>query len=411
VEAKEAAARAEETLSLALDAAEEGIWDWNPQTGEIQWTARNYRLMGYEADEFPIDLDVWKGLVHPEDVGAALDEIDERLRTGDGSFAVEYRLRKKDGGWMWIACRGKAVSLDERGHVTRVVGNNTDVTERRLAEQELKQHRDHLEELVARRTREVGQANEALGRALDSLTQMNRELREATVAKSRFLANMSHELRTPLNSVIGFSGVLASGAAGPLSEEQAFQIGMVYQAGKHLLGLIDEVLDLSRIEAGVNEVRPSSVNASEVLKDVTDTVRPLAEEKGVDLLADVPGEPVTIETDKDKLRQILMNIVGNAVKFTQDGRVAVCANRLDGSGVAITVSDTGVGIPPEDIGRIFDAFYQVDQVDGMQAKGTGLGLAISLDLARLLGGDIKVASEVGRGSEFTVILPPKMEKD
>ncbi len=225
-----------------------------------------------------------------------------------------------------------------------------------MAELELKQHRDHLEELVEARTLELGEANAELEQALDSLTEINAELEDATAAKSQFLANMSHELRTPLNSIIGFAGMLAGGMVGPLTDEQTLQAGMIQKSGKQLLELVNDILDLSRIEAGATDIRPLPLDPVEVVMDVADAVRPLAAEKGLELHAETPGKSMVVVTDKEKLRQILTNIVGNAIKFTTVGEVSIEVKIRDDARIAFIVSDTGPGIPPATSSTSVDCF-------------------------------------------------------
>jgi PAS domain S-box-containing protein len=396
---------AEETLRLAVDAAQEGIWDWNPQTGTVAWTPRNYAMLGYEPDEFPIDIDVWRGLLHPDDAESAFDEVLRGISESDRSFSIEYRLRKKSGDWLWTASRGRAVELDDRGEIVRAIGTNTDITARRLAELELERYRGGLELLVEARTRELADTNAELEQTLDSLTAANEELEEATKAKSRFLANVSHELRTPLNSIIGFSGVLAGGAAGPLTDEQALQIGMVNKSGRQLLELINDILDLSRVEAGAAEVRIGPADAVEVVSDVAEALRPLAMEKGLGLRMEMPDGAIVLKTDKDRLRQILVNIMGNAVKFTVTGEITLRLERTADARVAFLVTDTGPGLPADALQQVFEAFHQAVPASGDHPKGTGLGLAISREYAHLLGGEITVTSKEGQGSTFTLWLP------
>jgi PAS domain S-box-containing protein len=388
--ANEATAQAEETLRLALEASHEGIFDWYPGTGEIIWSPRNYTMLGYEPDEFPMDIEKYTDLIHPDD----REPIAEKLRqiAANGlPFSIEFRLRRKSGDWLWTNGRGMAVAADAHGEVQRVMGTNTDISERKKVEEELEEYKVSLEGLVEERTRE--------------LEESNAELVEANAAKSRFLTTMSHELRTPLNSIIGFSGLLTSGLVGELSEEQLFQIGMIQDSGKHLLELINDILDLSKVEAGAVVVHPSRVKPAEVISAVMESVRPLAAQKGLELRVEIPREQATIETDKDRLRQILLNIVGNAVKFSAQGEVCVHFECLCGTQVIFRVSDTGPGIPADEIAYVFDEFHQVEQKSGALPGGTGMGLAISQDLAHLLGGEITVTSTEGEGSVFTLVLP------
>jgi len=388
--ANEATAQAEETLRLALEASHEGIFDWYPGTGEIIWSPRSYTMLGYEPDEFTMDIKTYMDLIHPDDKEPITEKLGQITANGL-PFSIEFRLRCKSGDWLWTNGRGMAVASDAQGEVQRVMGTNTDISERKQAEEELEEYKVSLEDLVEERTRE--------------LKESNTELTDANAAKSQFLTTMSHELRTPLNSIIGFSGLLTSGLVGELSQEQLFQIGMIQDSGRHLLELINDILDLSKVEAGAVVVHPSRIKPAEVISAIMESVRPLAVQKGLELRAEIPQEQTTIETDKDRLRQILLNIVGNAVKFTTQGEVSVRFECLDGKQVMFRVSDTGPGIPADEIAHVFDAFHQVEQKSGALLGGTGMGLAISQDLAHLLGGEITVTSAEGKGSTFTLILP------
>lgn len=263
--------------------------------------------------------------------------------------------------------------------------------ERQIAVDELEAQQQNLEALVEARTAE--------------LVAANAELREATAAKSDFLASMSHELRTPLNSIIGFSDILHRGMAGDLSEEQERQIGMINRSGKHLLGLINDVLDLAKIEAGKTELHLTLVDVSALVLDAVEMVRPLAESKGLGLSVNIEGSAWELRSDADKIRQILLNLVSNAVKFTNSGGVTVTMARPDDFTFLIAIADTGHGIAESELKRIFDAFSQIRTTDAVMPAGTGLGLSISREFAHLLGGEITVQSEIGVGSTFTLVLP------
>ncbi|HEX8272681.1 MAG TPA: GAF domain-containing protein [Longimicrobiaceae bacterium] len=233
------------------------------------------------------------------------------------------------------------------------------------------------------------------------------EAEAASRAKSEFLAVMSHELRTPLNAVLGYLDLLDAGVAGPLTEEQGRYLGRVTASGRHLLGLIEEVLTFSRLEAGREAPAPAAVGAAEVARQAAELVEPLARARGLAFrldTADVAG--LELRTDPGKLRQVLVNLLGNAVKFTDAGEVALRASREPGGAVRFTVADTGIGIAPEAQDQIFEPFWQAEQGTTRRAGGTGLGLAVARELARLLGGELTVASEPGKGSQFTVTLPP-----
>jgi signal transduction histidine kinase len=280
----------------------------------------------------------------------------------------------------------------ERLEAERSAELRTEIEERRKAETELARHRDELERLVHERT--------------ENLEIAMRQLVEANEAKSRFLANMSHELRTPLNSIIGFTGVMRQGMAGPLSDEQERQLKMVDRSSRQLLGLINQVLDLARIESGLETVERDTFDVVGLLAEVVDVIEPLAASKdlsvaidGVDL-----GGLASITTDRGKLRQILLNLAGNAVKFTDSGGVTLSAYELGDTLVVVTVADTGIGIAPENHHAVFDEYRQISGTREAKPQGTGLGLTVSRRLARLLGGDIEVASALGAGSRFSVVI-------
>jgi signal transduction histidine kinase len=255
---------------------------------------------------------------------------------------------------------------------------------------ELHRLRRSLERLVAERTEEL----EA------SLT----ELRAAGKVKDEFLASMSHELHTPLNSVIGFSGTLVSGLAGPLNDEQLRQVRMISKAGRHLLDLVDQVLDLTRIEAGTVPIRPCEFDVAEFVMSVVDGVRSVADERGLQLEAVLDPAIGMWDSDPTMLSQILLNLLGNAIRFTESGTVSIAVS-LDHGQLALAVSDTGHGIPEAEQHRVFDDFYQALPDDAPVLGGAGLGLAVSRRLARLLGGSIAVESAVGEGSTFTLRVP------
>ena len=233
------------------------------------------------------------------------------------------------------------------------------------------------------------------------------EAESANGAKSDFLAVMSHELRTPLAAIMGYQELLADGITGPVTEAQGQQLARIKLSARHLLSLIDEILTFTRLDAGRETVLEEEVELDQVLRDAYEIVEPLAEAKKLQLRLSSPGKGVVIETDPTKLRQILVNLLSNAVKFTQEGHVEL-SGRVVEDQVLLTVEDTGIGIGEEHLGRIFDPFWQVEQKATRRASGTGLGLTVSRRLANLLGGDVAVRSEVGKGTTFTVTLPLKI---
>jgi PAS domain S-box-containing protein len=226
----------------------------------------------------------------------------------------------------------------------------------------------------------------------------------ANAAKGEFLAVMSHELRTPLNAIIGYADLLDVGVSGDLNEAQREQLSRIRIGSKHLLRLIEEVLLFSRLEAGREEVHLEALDLGGLTREAAALLEPLAREKGLQFTVDVPAQPVPVETDSGKVHQIVLNLLSNAVKFTDAGEVAVSLAEHDGDAV-LQVRDTGIGIAPENLERIWDAFSQVEQAPTRRVGGTGLGLSVTRNLARLLGGDVVVDSAPGRGSAFTLRLP------
>ncbi|MBV9108917.1 MAG: response regulator [Gemmatimonadetes bacterium] len=256
--------------------------------------------------------------------------------------------------------------------------------------------------------RDQAQIEELAGRialALDN-GRLYQSALQANAAKGQFLAVMSHELRTPLNAIIGYADLLDAGVAGDLNEQQSEHLARIRAGSKHLLRLIEDVLLFSRIEAGRETVVAGEVDLGLVVREAASLVEPLAGAKGLRFVVETPPEPVRVMTDEGKLHQIVLNLISNSVKFTDQGEIrATVASEADG-GASITVSDTGIGIAPENLERIFDAFQQVEQAPTRRVGGTGLGLSVTRNLARLLGGDVEVESRFPGGSVFTVRIPP-----
>lgn len=247
--------------------------------------------------------------------------------------------------------------------------------------------------------------------AEESLKIINIELIKAKEAaesadriKSAFLATMSHELRTPLNSIIGFTGILQQGMAGPMNEEQKKQLGMVRDSSSHLLDLINDVLDISKIEAGQLTVSMEPFDLRAAIEKVTHNVRLLTEKKGLALEVEIAPEIGMITSDQRRVEQIILNLLSNAIKFTEEGSVRVRCSLQDGE-VLTSITDTGIGIKNEDLDKLFRAFSQIDAHINRQYEGTGLGLSICNKILDLLGGRIWVESEWGKGSIFSFILP------
>lgn len=254
---------------------------------------------------------------------------------------------------------------------------------------------------------EIGQMARSLATIRAALLELKAAQAQAEAAsrhKSDFIANMSHELRTPLNAIIGLSDMLLEDAGNPDSIEYRESLPRIGAAARHLLSLINEILDLSRIEAGRMAVEISAFRPAGLAEESLATVAPMARQKGLKLAATYPPHLPVIESDPGRVRQILINLLGNAVKFTDAGEVRIDVG-IAGEKVRFSVSDTGPGIASEDIGRLFQDFTQLDASSTRKFGGSGLGLALSRRLARLIGGDVTLASKVGEGSTFVLELP------
>ena len=339
----------------------------------------------------------WMDMTHPDDVQKDLDQL-ARLNAGEiPGFQMDKRYLRPDGSVVWVGIT--VAPLDEpdlarERHLCMVV---EDISVRKHAEEEILGVNAELEERVRQRTEELSSANK-------ELNETNLQLEDATRAKSDFLASMSHELRTPLNSIIGFSGIMLQGLAGELNEEQSKQLGMINNSGQHLLELVNEVLDLAKVESGQNWPTIHRVDVGAIAREMFDTVRPMADAKGIERRWTCPDDLRSVQTGGLRVSQILLNLMGNAVKFTEHGYVSVTVSQ-DGSGVTVAVEDTGCGIAAEDLERVFGDFYQVTPLEGGKSGGTGLGLAVSRRLAESIGARIEVTSEPGRGSAFTLLIP------
>jgi CheY-like chemotaxis protein len=255
-----------------------------------------------------------------------------------------------------------------------------------------------IESRVAERTRELEAARA-------ELEAKSRQIEEVDRLKNAFIANMSHEIRTPLNSVLALTQLLREGVAGPLTVDQRKYLQVIERNGRGLLHLINDVLDLSRIESGHLEMDTEDLDLAPHVESVVEALAPLAAAKNIDLAVNIPPELPPARGDPDRFRQILTNLIGNAIKFTDDGGQVMVGAEAHVDTIAVVVTDTGVGIPDPYREKIFQEFYQVDQTLVRRQGGTGLGLAIARRLARMMGGDISVESVVSRGSRFSIKLP------
>jgi PAS domain S-box-containing protein len=323
----------------------------------------------------------WMEPIHPDDLPRLRVEWAAALKHGR-PYAEECRVRRSDGEYRWHLVRGLPV-LDAAGRVLRWIGYVTDI-------QDMKAARETIERELAERTRDLVAAR-------DQATAANR-------VKDVFLAAMSHELRTPLNSIIGFSALLLDGLTGPLTDEQRRQVGIVHQSGQHLLGLISDVLDISRIESGRLPLDLGPIALRKLIEEQLQAVETQAAERGLAVEAELPDASLIVVGDARRVRQVLMNLLSNAIKYSDRGCITVRA-RVAGGHARVEVQDTGIGIPAEELPQLFQPFHRLPLPKGTVREGTGLGLAISRRLVTAMGGDIGVRSEPGQGSCFWFTLP------
>ena len=490
----------EERYALALDAANDGLWDWDLVTNSVYYSPGYYRMLGYEPGELPADhIASGAGLVHPDERDMVSTAVEQQL-LGKGHLELESRAIAKDGRVVWILSRSKVVSRDMAGQPTRAIGIHTDITARKQLESELRRAAEEQEaifnavnvgigfirnrtlvrcnrkleeifgcapgEMVGATTRSwygsddeyskigilIARQLQATGRfyterqlfhrdgslfwarmnarpwdssdiskglvgvlediteereAAEALRKAKEDAEAANRTKSEFLANMSHEIRTPMNAIIGFAHLIRRE---PLSAQQLRQLDKMSNASRHLLHIINDILDISKIEANKMPLVVEDFEPGRVVDQVCGIVADKALAKNIQLRVDLRQIPQVLRGDGARLGQILLNLVENAVKFTeQGGQVDIAARLLaeDREQVLIrfSVTDTGIGMNEEEAARIFNAFEQADSSTTRRFGGTGLGLTISRKLVELMGGRIEVKSQVNQGTTFCLEIP------
>lgn len=489
----------EERFRLAMDATSDGIWDWNLKTNEVYYSPNYFKMLGYSPTEFKFHYNTWLELLHPEDKESVVSFENNVLETGGSSFSIEYRMRTKSKNWIWILSRGRIVEWDENGKPLRLVGTHSDITARKIYEEEIsrtketylnifntvkeaiyiqnydgvfldvnasaermygyskseiigktpeflsapnKNNFDNLRKTYEKLIKYGGTAQlefwgqrsngeifpkdvilsvgkyfgqdviiatardiTAQKQLIEELTEAKDKAVESDLLKSAFLANMSHEIRTPMNAIIGFSQFLEDDEL--TSEEKSEYLNIINQKGKDLLQLIDDILDLSKIEAGQLTLFLSAGDVATVVYEIVRTFK--SQNRIVEYHFDKKVEirvgktnPISLEckTDFYRLRQILNNLVSNAMKFTEEGFVEVGYELVDNL-IQFYVKDTGIGIHPDSINKIFERFRQEDEYyHTRKYGGAGLGLSICQGLVNALEGNIWVESEFGLGATF-----------
>ena len=396
--------RDRERLRLVAEALDGYAYDWDLRTGLVDRAADFAAFLGFEENNIPPDESWWIERIHPDDLAGPVAATRALFANPTITrVATEYRVLHRDGRWCMLSDHARLLR-DENGEVIRMVGITFDVTAER--EEQKREHEALLAAEAERRRHEEEQA-----RLYQEAQAARAEAEAANRSKSDFLAAMSHELRTPLNAIAGYTELLEIGVHGPVTEEQLVALHRIQHSERHLLALINEVLNYARLEAGAVKYDIRTLAVCDALTKAETILLPLVRSKGLRLNVQQCDASLTIAADDAKLSQVLLNLLSNAVKFTEaGGEISVrCATR--GDDVDIIVSDTGIGIAADHLEHVFEPFVQIGRTLSSPHEGTGLGLAISRDLARGMGGDLTATSTPGAGSTFTLTLPTSASRD
>ncbi|MDF3023728.1 MAG: putative signal transduction histidine kinase [Alphaproteobacteria bacterium] len=368
--------RREAQLSEAQKIGRMGHWYWEVGQSGIEWSEQIYTTFGVDHDKYKPTIDNVSAMLLKRDLGRIM-RVFQRALVRKRDYALEFSVRRPTGGIRYVRCEGRCKVNMKTGEVEALFGIMQDITERTQHEKQLREAKEAAESAYA--------------------------------SKTRFLANMSHELRTPLNAIIGFSEMIQRQLLGPMGNARYLDyISGIRQSGEHLLDLINDILDMSKIEVGKYELYVEELNVGKIIRLAIHMVEGRAHEVQVKLVADDIPDDIHIMADRRAVMQILLNLMSNAVKFTKPGGTVDVRCFPELGGVAMVVSDTGVGIPREKLDVVTLPFEQVSSEFTRNHEGSGLGLAITKDLVELHGGTIGIDSEVGVGTIVTVVLPEKV---
>lgn len=491
----------EELLQFALEGAGDGVWDYDFQTRKIFFSLRYKQMLGYEDAEFPNQPDEWMSRIHPEDLHLVMKTDQRYFYEQLASHQIEYRIRHKDGHYIWVLDRGMVVSRTPGGLPGRIIGTHSDITERKLAEQAISIREEKYRNILANmnlgllevdNNEAIQYANQSFcemsGYTLDEMMGMEaktlfptssatqtleqkndlrkkgisdayeltvknkkgelrwwlisgapryndsgelmgsigihlditerkklelelneaREVAEQSVrAKEAFLANMSHEIRTPMNAIIGMGRQLEKTE---MLQQQRFYLNTITTAADHLLVVINDILDISKIEAGKLELEKLGFDPQEVVNHVVRIMQPRAEEKGLELTLNFDNDIAhVLMGDPHRINQVLLNMISNAVKFTEKGGVTLSCKlqrqAKNNQVLEFSIRDTGIGISEEYLDHVFEKFTQEDRTTARKYGGTGLGMAITKELVELMDGQVKVYSKKDVGTEILISIP------
>lgn len=368
----------EDRFALAVEGAQDGIFDWDIKKQQVFFSKRYFELLGENQGPLISTTDEFKSRIHPEDAPKVWSYVEQYLAGGLSEYIQEFRMKHKSGRCVWIQSRAKAL-FDKDGQAVRMVGAHTDISHIVVAQEKLKHEKAQAE--------------------------------KANHLKSEFLAHMSYEIRTPLTAISGIAEIMQRNQAN-FDQKQKQLVNTLNSSTASLKDLINDILDFSRIESGELELDNETFNLQELFESVISMMSLRAGELGVEFIFDFDKiKEHNFFGDKKRLRQILVNLIGNGLKFTDKGSVTVAAYYEEREGdefLRIDVSDTGIGIAPENFDIVFERFKQADLTVSRKYGGTGLGLPISRNLAQLMGGDIFVTSQLGSGSKFSIVIPQKL---
>ena len=409
---REALARAEQILAESQELALIGSWEWDIATGHLTWTAQTFRNFGEDPRTFVPSFENYTERLHPED-RAMMQQVVQGALVSRKPFDYYHRLIRADGSVRTLHARGRAI-YDRDGKPIRMVGTGQDVTERIALEAErtaLAAERTALAaaEEASRQLKQLVQVLEAqteeLKKSNRDLAQSQAEAQKANRAKMEFLAVMSHELRTPLNAVNGYTDLMEMGIGGAVSDAQRDYLARIKKSGKFLLGLINDVLNFARLDAAAVSIKREPVQLDTILEASHVLVEPQITARNITYRYEALEGPCMALGDSEKIEQVILNLLTNALKFTDPGgAITLSCESRDGR-ARISVADTGRGIPASKLESVFDPFVQLDRsANPGSQQGVGLGLAISRALARAMGGELTAESEVGKGSVFTLDL-------